>query len=612
MRFRLTSSVNLPRDAPEFFMTQVTQNLSAPAGAPGFSLKSSARLWILLGFAGLALGFLLPGHFLPWPAFRREVVAAVGVLALAIAALLQGQVLVWPRMAILVFVLAISPTLQWWSGIILFRGDALLVVMYLAAFACAICIGATLASGTHRDAFIDCFAGFVVSVSILSAGIALFQWLGPVGWEPWIESMPPRNHRAFANMMQPNQLATLLLAGVAVVLRWWEQRRIGGWSAALAAVWLGWGVVITGSRAAWVIIAVGVLWWLAMRRRAALRLRGMHVIAWLVFFVVAVLLHPALLSHVNSDSAALLAQEHSTTIRLEAGTRPIHWAVLIDAIKLAPWFGYGWNQIPMAQAAASANHPATAEWIQHSHNLVLDLLVCLGLPAGLLVCAVLLGWFVKHARGCRDATSWSLMLVLLAIFVHALLEHPLHYAMWLLVAGLLIGALGELVPRSARPWRAPRISLAVPAVALAGSLALVVHEYTRAEELLRDQRLAMVGIGAPAVAQPDPGWLLVDVWAAYLAAGTTHIKSGMPEADIERLRRIAARFSYPNLLFFYAHASAINGNPEAARQVLVHACQTNSKSTCDMLRQNWLRLQSLQPAMGAVSFPGPLESPQRK
>lgn len=318
-------------------------------------------------------------------------------------------------------------------------------------------------------------------------------------------------------------------------------------------------------------------------------------------FISAVLLQTPMLYAVNLDIAAGLDPGEST-VRLEPGTRWIHWPILWDAIKLQPWFGYGWNQIPSAHWAASANHPPSGEWIQHSHNLVLDLLVYNGLPFGFLLCALLIHGFVVRAKACRDSQSWSLTLALTMIFVHSLFEHPLHFAMWLLLAGLLMGVLSSPTAGFAsRRW--PRYALAAPGALLAGLLLLVIIEYSQADEAMRDQRLALAGIGASPEALPKHRWLLVDSWAAFLDVGTMTIRSPMPAEDLANLHRVAHRYPYGTVLFNFAQASAMNGSPQTARETLIHACKVYSVTVCEQMRHNWHYLQTTEATIRSIEFP---------
>ena len=178
---------------------------------------ANLSIWLLVGFTTLAAALLLPGHYLPWPAFRQEVFASAAFIALALAAIQSSNQLVWPRLAVLLLFVALVPLLQYACGRIDFRGDAILPASYLVAFAASICIGASLARSTMRSQLLDGLIACLVLVGIVSTGMALSQCLGPSAWSDWIMGVRPWR-RPYANLGQPNHLATLLMLGVAALL----------------------------------------------------------------------------------------------------------------------------------------------------------------------------------------------------------------------------------------------------------------------------------------------------------------------------------------------------------------------------------------------------------
>lgn len=60
------------------------------------------------------------------------------------------------------------------------------------------------------------------------------------------------------------------------------------------------------------------------------------------------------------------------------------WHQMLLAIKEQPLLGYGWNQVGVAQLSVYLDYPTT-EWTEHSHNILLDLLIWNGIPLGILI-----------------------------------------------------------------------------------------------------------------------------------------------------------------------------------------------------------------------------------
>ncbi len=578
--------------------------MSEPTLAP--RLRTGGAAWrgrtealslpAMLGFALLALAWLMPGHYLPWMMFQQEVLAATAGLLLCWAAVESTTRVVWPVPALVALVMVAVPWLQLGAHQIRFLTDALLSSAYLLALGLAACAAATLAVGPRRGQFFDGWTGSCITAAVVSSGMALHQWLQlpPVG--DWLSQVQPGG-RVFANLSQPNHLSSLLALGVAGVLRWYEMRRIGPWVAVLALAWLGWGIVMTESRTGWLFVGMLTLGTLLLRRRASLRTPARAVLVGLVVFVALVLMQGWLHAYWTQAAAA-------PALRTAVGVRTLHWQTLTDAALRSPWFGYGWNQVSHAQFEVAGEYPASGEALMHSHNLLLDLVLYNGIPIGLALFAGLAWWMVRVLRSCRDADTWCLALALLALLAHALVEYPLHYLYFLLPAGLMLGALDAMarVPGS-RTLEGAKVTLWVPALLMAGLLAWVGTEYLRAEEALRRLRFASARIGITMADLRTPDLLLLDGWKAYHDAATLHAGAAMPASEMALLHDVARRFPYPAALYRYAHALALNHEPAAARQVLQHLCKVYREPVQVALREAWQELQAKEPTLRNAEFP---------
>lgn len=532
---------------------------------------------------------------MPWPAFRQEAIASLALLVLALGTVWHAEAILWPRISLLMFGLATIPPLQWATGLIYFLDDAILASLYLILFGLAIGTGASLAASHHRRHAVDGFAGCLLFASIVSAGMAMCQWLGPAVWAAVLDDIPNRG-RPFANFGQPNQLSTHLLLGLASLLYWYETKRINGWCASIATIWLGWGVVITQSRSAWLAIGVLVVWFTARRRRCPLRLHPAALSTGVGLFMIATLAQGSLWAMWHDPSSIDSA---STFVRSAIGTRPVHWAGLWHAVTLSPWIGYGWGEVARAQFTGAAFFPPTGEWLDTSHNLVLDLLIYNGIPAGLVIVAMLGAWLLRRMRD-RDAGSWCWIFALLVMFSHAMVEDPLHFLYLLLPAGLLMGGMNAQTAFRARGLR--RILSGV-IVMLATSLAIIASEYVKAEEAWQDMRLSTLGIGTLAGTVPASDWLILQSWAEYLHAMSIEVRENMARTDLDTLHQTAMRLPYPVLLAKTAHASALNGRVEIARAMLLHACKVHHEGVCRHFRTWWKELREASPAVRSVEFP---------
>ncbi|NBR43659.1 MAG: O-antigen ligase domain-containing protein [Synechococcaceae bacterium WB5_2B_268] len=121
-----------------------------------------------------------------------------------------------------------------------------------------------------------------------------------------------------------------------------------------------------------------------------------------------------------------------------ASTRLGQWQVAAGLVAERPWLGWG-------AAAFSLIYPIrTGVWHGHPHNLPLDLAISHGMPAALLLIAVVL-WLLLRATslginqaGLFERAWWAAVLIL--VLLHAtdlpLYDGRVNVAGWLLLAGL--------------------------------------------------------------------------------------------------------------------------------------------------------------------------------
>jgi hypothetical protein len=359
---------------------------------------------------------------------------------------------------------------------------------------------------------------------------------------------------------------------------------------------LGFGLVMTQSRTGWLFLAVLLLWWFAGRRY--LRLRAQPVIAGLALFGVGVWAWAPL------NELLLLAQpQASLGGRADSELRLGVWRALLEAVGNAPWFGWGWNQVPVAQLSVAFEHDAGHRAFHNAHNLLLDLAIWVGLPLALLIVSLCVYWLTRQARRCDDGARWALLLAIGAIGVHAMTEYPLNYAYFLLTLGLLAGTLQGSVPVGPT-WRAPRGSFLLPWSACLGMLVWTGAEYMKVEESTRDIRLLLSGIGIDKVSHvPPPQTRLLDAWREYHRFRITPARRGMSAEELAWVRNVAQRHPYPSTLVRYALATGLNGHAEESLRVLTAICNIHDSKSCAQARDLWRSAQQQYPELAAINMP---------
>jgi hypothetical protein len=567
----------------------VTIRLRASGNAPRVDATASLLLFAVI----LGAGWLLPNHYYPWSSFHNEVVAAAGGVMLLIGVIVGRQAIYWPWLALLMLTAAAVPLLQHAAGLVVFRSDALMAALYLVGAALAVAAGATLTGAGHRSTLLDALFGALLSAGIASTGLALCQWFGVTGLGVFIADLPPGG-RPYANVGQPNHLATLLAWSVLALLRWYEQRRIGVAGLAIGSAWLLIGLALAQSRTSLVVALLLAGWCWHSRRAIILRTH------WMALALGALLLAALMLS-VESLSRALLLQGGSIEGRLDLGTRSIHWRTLVSALMQSPLAGYGWNQVVLAQQAAALGEPASHEVIEHSHNLILDLLLWNGVPIGACLIVALAFWLRSALRRSDSSEHWCVVAAIGVVAVHALLEYPLEYAYMLIPTGLWIGCASRL---NSDAGGAPRWTLALPATVVTATAIAIALEYVKVEQGVRDARFALAGY-ARVDELTDLDVELLDGLREYHRYARAQARAGMSAEQLEWTRRVALRYPYPPSMLRAATALALNGREKQAADTLALLCKLHPKARCDEARESWLLLTTQHPHLASVATPFP-------
>jgi hypothetical protein len=517
-----------------------------------------ASLTRLFGFAFFAFSWLAYDHYRPWINFHSEALAlaGIGLLMFGQCASRLNEFASMPRLALCLLAVALLPWLQFFSGIALFAGDALVSSLYLFALAATVWLGYSYQQMPHKTTN-EMAAFFYVLwfVALVSAAIGLLQWFTLQALLTVYVVQTDAGERAMGNLGQSNQLATLLLIGIACLAWTYEHKRIGVWGLMLGVVFMTMGLVFAQSRAGLMsalVVAAFLIW---KHRATPARIAPRHVLAWLLAYGAAVLLLPQLSELLlMGDSRSMNPQVDSARITI--------WKQTLSGIAQAPWVGYGWNQTPTAHAAGSLAVPGSLTFT-NAHSIVLDLLAWNGIPLGLLLTGACAYWFVSRMKGAVQTSAVYAMACLLPIAVHSMVEFPFAYAYFLLTAGFMVG----IVEASHIGIKTFRLNLRYVGSALAIWFVLggyMVYEYFLIEEDFRIVRFENLRIG-----QTPADYTVPDVWmlshmGAMLRAARQQALPDMDADDLENLRKATLRFSYGSLGLRYALALGLNGNASGA------------------------------------------------
>jgi len=172
-------------------------------------------LWLGLWAAFVSLCWLIPVHSPPWTTFPADAwFALIALVGASVVVVRTHQGLNWHGLPCLVAALVVLPWVQFFWGVLPFAGQAWISSAYLLGFLFALLIGARWEQADSSQLGHALFIAIGIA-AIASVGLQLYTWLeltdsGVMGM--W--SLGATGSRPYANLGQPNQLATLLVWGL--------------------------------------------------------------------------------------------------------------------------------------------------------------------------------------------------------------------------------------------------------------------------------------------------------------------------------------------------------------------------------------------------------------
>ncbi len=317
--------------------------------------------------------------------------------------------------------------------------------------------------------------------------------------------------RAVGNMRQPNHLSSLLLWAVVAAVWLGEARVLRRWGSTVLALLFIFVVVLTASRTGALSMLLLAAWGLFDRRlsREARLLLALSPLLYAAFWygtgVWADSTH-----HVFGGETRFSTKGDVSSSRLGI------WANTLTLIRMHPWFGVGWGEFNFAWTLTPFPDRPVA-FFDHTHNLILQFVVELGIPLALLVLSLMGYALWVAARGAlqpaaTDAAPGEALVkpaafaMVVLILVHSMLEYPLWYAYYLLPASFAFGlclsgdaraapagaGLAAVSPRRVRPLVVASLLLAMGGAASVLDYMRVVAIYAPSADSTAtlDQRIA--------------------------------------------------------------------------------------------------------------------------
>lgn len=536
----------------------------------------------LLAMVSLALSWLLPNHYFPWNSFYLESAAAFAVLLITISFGRHWFKVSVPSSVWFVAVAAAIPAVQWMTGLLHFSGDAWVSSLYVMGFAAAIAAGYVWGTLDGEKAAAGLAMTMLAGAS-LSSVLAIAQAIGIQLSGIYVMDAIP-GMRAYANLGQPNNLATLIGFGAAGLLLLRERGSVGGVLAGALLLLLVVAASATQSRSALLfgpIFLAGLLF--ARRRGVRFITSPWEVGAAIATHWVAMWFWPSV------QELLLLSPTESLAERGGQSLRFVLWKAMFVAAGQSPWYGYGWLQVGEAHLAVADLFPPTGELWMHAHNLFVDLLVWCGYPIALLLIAGILYWWASRWRLVATMEHAIGLMVITAFGWHSMLELPHHYAYFLVPIGLWVGLVDSAAasPRSNGPLSV-KWNLVPGLAALVMALA-IWKDYSTVEEDYRLIRFENLGIGSVRASQAAPDAPFMSAQTAFLRVARMPSIVGMSEATLLEMEAVTKRYPYGRALARLAQALALNGRLQDAVMIYVKIRHIHGEAMYAQVRQDLRR-----------------------
>lgn len=520
-------------------------------------LQRAKLFFLVAAFLCFSAGWLLPNHYYPWVSAYQEFSAFLGLLSLLLVGFAAGS-LVFPKVFVFLLFVACIPLVQYLWGVVVFFEEAFVASLYVIGFLLMLLVGRNQTS----TEIVLALAWALLFSGVVSVGIALAQWQ-LINASIWIVDIP-LGGRPFANIAQPNNLASLLLLSAIAVAYLHYKQLMSRWLVVLLWVFLIFGVALTQSRTPFAFFAVLGVVYLLFWRRTVQQFPGRAVLLVFILYVIFYFMVPVL------TALSLLSGEGIAERFLGNGRLAI-WQQMITALFVPQaWLGYGWGQIAHAQLAAVNEGVLGGAVTEYAHSIVLDILLWNGWVLGSLILAAGTFFCWQLVRSLRSVEAVFGFVFALVIVVHGLLEFPYAYAYFLLPLGFFVGVASTDMPLSV--WRVRIRWQGVLLFVLSGVTlwGWIFYEYRILEEDYRLMRFENLNIGTLRAEHKAPDVILLDGIREFIRFARTKPSEAMTPEELEWMRDVAYKPPYLPSLIRYAVSLGLNEQHDsAASQVLL-------------------------------------------
>ena len=513
------------------------------------------KIIYLLSCFSLLIAWILPIHFPPWLSSYQEFITAISLFLLLIV-LIKNKFNHINKIDIFIFFIAAIPILQHSQGWITYSGDILYGVIYILLFGLSVFIVRNIKKNQYEIDFQQLFGWTFIIGALLSLIVAIMQWLKISEGADIALFMPLKNGRPYANLAQPNNLATLFGFGLAGVFYLFEKEKLKNHLALMLALLLIFGLALTQSRTPWVVAAILPFFWVWQSQRLPLRTTSRDVLLLVVAYAGCVLMLPVLGDFLDTPVSSVL----------ERAQQAHRWDMYKQALYFiahGPWHGFGWGQIESAHYLFAGEAPP-AIFYHYSHNIVLDMLLWNGPWIGGLIVLLFTIWLGKRFFQKNTVESLFAWIGLLFFLTHSMLEYPHAYLFLLLPAGFLIGIIEGQPPSTAREIPVPRFMVAVIAVVGLAGTAFFWKNYSIIQDDYRLAAREMAVDFIPEAKKSVSQTVLLSNVQSLIYFARLPLRNDYSVAQLEWVEHFITRYPRRYSLIKYAHILALNDQQDKA------------------------------------------------
>lgn len=381
-------------------------------------------LFILICFGS---SYFIGGSPFPWTSSSQDLLWFLGLILFFI--LFYKKQLNIPKITFPIVFICLIPLIQFIFGQIYYFSTALFSFCFMLGFLVSILYGYNCTQVAEKNNIITCVAYFFIIIGFISAIFAIAQWFQIS--HPYILNL--NHNRPYANLGQPNHLATLLMLSICSIFFIYEHCNYK-WIYCITLLSFDiLALALTQSRTSWVILILLLMTYFL--KKISFKKKSTSYMVYFTFFsyILIFIFNSEISKYLNLVAPIPMGD------RLNGGFARVEmWRHMLYAIMQHPWFGYGWFQTTIAQLEGVLIFKNEG-YLSSAHNIIIDLVLWVGIPLGLLISLYCLYLIKLIYFNIKTLSELYIFMMILCMVVHAHLEYPLYYSYFLFPLGFFIG-----------------------------------------------------------------------------------------------------------------------------------------------------------------------------